>query len=73
MSENTIAVLVYFLVLSALILLIGFVAAKYGYDDDEKHGIILGSIFWPIMIFAFPIFYALRFMYKAGTRIAGKM
>lgn len=73
MSENTIAVLFYFLVLSVLLLLSGFVAGKYNYDDDEKRGIILGSIFWPIMIYVLPVFYALRFMYKAGTWIAGKI
>ena len=73
MSDGTIAVLIYFAVLSILILIGGFIVKKFNYYKNETDAMIISFIIWPITIFAIPIFYALRFMYKAGSWIAGKI
>jgi uncharacterized RDD family membrane protein YckC len=66
MSDGTIAVLIYFAVLAVLILSSGFVV-------NETDGIVIASIMWPIAMFAIPVFYAMRFMHKAGSWIASKI
>lgn len=73
MSDGTIAALIYILVLCILLVVSGFVAEKFNYDKDEKDGLITASVIWPISIFAIPIFCTLRFAYKAGKFLAGKM
>lgn len=73
MSDGSIAVLVYFAVLAVLILSSGFVVERFNYDKSETDGIVIACIMWPIAMFAIPAFYVLRFMYKAGSWIAGKI
>jgi hypothetical protein len=73
MSDGTIAVFIYFAVLAVLILISGFTAKKFNYDENENDGIMIASVIWPISMFAIPVFYALRFMYKAGSWLAGKI
>jgi riboflavin transporter FmnP len=73
MSDGTIAVLIYFAVLAVLILSSGFVVKRFNYDKNETDGIVIASIMWPIAMFAIPVFYAMRFMHKAGSWIASKI
>lgn len=70
MTDSSIAIATYFIVLSVLLMLSGFVSTKFNYGTTEKDGITIACIVWPLTLFVLPVGAALISAYKFGSWLA---